>query len=34
MKMPEKKMNTFVKAICDKKGVTSAKLAAKTNVDR
>ena len=34
MKMPEKKSNQLVKAIYDKEGVTSKKLAANLNVDR
>ena len=32
--MPEKKRNQLIKAICDKKGVTSMELAAELNVDR
>ena len=32
VKMPEKKRNQLCKAVCDKKGVTSMKLAAKMNM--
>ena len=34
VKMPEKKSDQLVKTICDKKGVTSMKLAAKMNAER
>ena len=33
MKMPVKKKKQLVKAVCDKKGVTSMTLAVKMNVD-
>ena len=32
--MSDLERNQLVKAVCDKKGVTSMKLVAKTNVDR
>ena len=34
VKMPDEKSNQLVKTICDKKGVTSMKLAAKMNAER